>query len=339
METLDRGRRRSRHLLVMVVMAAALMTSGVTPARATVSGENGRIAFRRYFNDDHTRGAIFTITSAGTGERQVTHPPRSKLTTEPDWSPSGRWIVYTVYPDGEEDRSRIFKIRPNGTDRANLGGSCVAPCLFDGFPSWSPNGGRIAFQRGLGPAVYQNKVIAIFVMRADGTHARQITQQGADPTVDAPYEDQTPTWSPTGDRLAFERFRRSTDHQAIFTVRLDGTGLRRITPWRLDASQPDWSPNGRWIAFRTQESSDRHGDIALVRPSGNRLHIITSGSGKWQSCSFSPNGKRITAGHAPGHGAAGNADVYTMKVDGTDLQNITNSNRWESAPDWGPRPT
>ncbi len=159
------------------------------------------------------------------------------------------------------------------------------------------------------------------------------------PLLGTPTKNQAPTWSPTGDRLAFERFRRSTGHLAIFTVRLDGTGLRRIPPWRLDASQPDRSPNGRWIAFRTQETSDRRGDIALVRPSGNRLHIITSGSGKWQSCSFSPNGKRITAGHAPGHGAAGNADVYTMKVDGTDLQNVTNSNRWESAPDWGPRPT
>ena len=36
---------------------------------------------------------------------------------------------------------------------------------------------------------------------------------------------------------------------------------------------------------------------------------------------------------------AGKGDVYTMNVDGTGLKDITNSNEWESAPDWGPRST
>jgi len=31
-------------------------------------------------------------------------------------------------------------------------------------------------------------------------------------------------------------------------------------------------------------------------------------------------------------------DVYTMNPDGSDRHNVTHSNAWESAPDWGPRP-
>jgi TolB protein len=323
------------------LVLAVGFAGSVSPADATAHGHNGRIAFRQYFNADHTRGAIFTINPDGTRLRQVTHPKRSVLTTEPDWAPNGRWLVYTVNPNGSEDRSRIYKVRPSGDHRTGLTSSCTGLCLSDGFPQWAPHGKRIAFQRGLGPAVGRNKVIAIYVMRANGTHARRITQPGASATVDARYEDHAPSWAPNGKRLAFERFSRLTDHQAIFTVRLDGTGLRRITPWTLDASQPDYSPNGHWILFRSHEQSDTRGNVWLVHPNGTDRHAVThtpDGVGKWQSCSFSPNGHKITAGKAPGFGPAGNADVYIMNLDGTGLRNLTQSPQWESAPDWGPQP-
>jgi Tol biopolymer transport system component len=141
--------------------------------------------------------------------------------------------------------------------------------------------------------------------------------------------------------LVFERVDSKRERHAVFTVRLDGSGLRRLTPWRLDASQPDWSPNGRWIAFRTQEQSETRGNIALVHPNGAGLHRITHGGHryKWLSCSFSPDGKQITAARVPGSGATDDADVYVMRADGSARTNITRStNAWESAPDWGPRP-
>jgi Tol biopolymer transport system component len=78
----------------------------------------------------------------------------------------------------------------------------------------------------------------------------------------------------------------STDHHAIFTLRLDGTGLRRLTPWKLDAASPDWSPRGGWIAFRTHETSGSRGDIGLVRPRGKHLHFITSDAGSGVSSRF-----------------------------------------------------
>jgi hypothetical protein len=62
---------------VSSVVAALIVLTGVgcAAALATVPGKNGRIAFRRYFNSDHTKGAIFTINADGSGERRVTHPP------------------------------------------------------------------------------------------------------------------------------------------------------------------------------------------------------------------------------------------------------------------------
>ena len=64
--------RHSRHFTAIVAIATGVSTMLLTavPARATFPGKNGRIAFRRYLNDAHTRAAIFTINPDGT--RQAT---------------------------------------------------------------------------------------------------------------------------------------------------------------------------------------------------------------------------------------------------------------------------
>jgi TolB protein len=330
----------TRRLAILASAGAAAMSMAAAPAHATAHGKNGRITFLRYYNASHTRGDIFTIRPDGTGERSVTHSRRTQLPNQPDWSPNGRWIEYQLSRHGDIDQSRLYKIRRNGTHRTFLSGSCVAPCLTDGFAQWAPHGRRIAFQRQFGPAGDPTFLFALYVMRADGTHVRQITHRGADPLVDHRYQDKAPSWSPTAQRLAFERVDGRSDHHAIFTVRLDGTHRTRLTPWMLDAAQPDWSPNGRWIMFRSKANSDTVGNVWLVHPGGTGLHRVTHdfrGTGKWVSGSFSPNGRRIVAGKAPGVGSAGNADVYVMRLDGSHMRNITTSVAAENSPDWGPR--
>jgi TolB protein len=334
--------RHGRRLLVSAVVYVSAVIATAPPALATTHGHNGRIAFRRFLNAEHTRGALFTIKPDGTGLRQVTRPGRRTITTNPNWSPNGRWIAYSIYAHADEDHSRIYKIHPDGTGRTYLSGSCTGRCVTDDSAAWGPHGKRIAFQRGLAfaPGVHNTFV---FVMRADGTHPRRITQRGANPALEHHFADLAPAWSPTGKRLAFERADQieaggRSNHHAIFTVRLDGTGLRRITPWALDAAQPDWSPNGRWILFRSHEPSPTAGNIWLVHPDGTGRHRVThdfGGSGKWLRAAFSPNGQKITAARTNGVGKAGNADVYVMNIDGSGLQNITRSTQWESTPDWG----
>jgi len=313
-----------------------LLAGTLGQAHATVGGKNGRIAYRRYLNEAQTHAAIFTIKPQGTRLRQITHPRRGFVTDEPDWSPNGRWIVYQREKKGELP-SRLFKIRPDGSNRKYLSETCKRNC-GDSFAAWSPKGTRIAFQRDSCGAGMHN-LLTIYVMRPDGTNPRRVVQRKATCATSHRYEDHAPQWSPSGNRLTFERLDHKREKQAIFTQRLDGSGLRRLTPWRIDASQPDWSPNGRWIAFRTHEQSETKGNIALVHPDGTKFHRITHGGGKhkWLSCSFSPNGKKIQAGRVPGSGKAGNADIYVMNLDGTGRRNLTRSGSWESASDWGPR--
>jgi TolB protein len=354
-----------RATLAITSSAALAVTALATPAGAKVSGpnrqivfarfgkalgegppasaaaSNGRIVFRRYLNDSHTIGAIYTIKPDGTGLFRVTHAPRNAVSTEPDPSPDGRWIDYMVeWPNNPAARSKIFKIRPNGSDRTNLSASCTGMCQGDGFPDWSHTG-WIAFQRVLSAGFSQPVgFTAIFVIRPDGTGVRQITQRSADPAKPARFDDLAPGWSPDGQRIAFERVNDATGHHAIFTVGANGAGLRRITPWRLDASQPQYSPNGRWIAFRSNETSDTSGNIFLIHPGGTGLHQLThtpAGTGKWLSCAFSPNGHYVVSAEAPiVNGQQQNADIYIIPAGGGTPVDVTKDpSHWDSAPDWG----
>jgi Tol biopolymer transport system component len=322
------------------VFAAPAPAAAAVSAASHGTAANGKIVFRRWLSDSHTRGEIFTIKSDGSALFQVTHTPRA-ASTEPDPSPDGRWIDYMVIRNGDLGTGRLFKIRPDGSGRTSLSKSCTGVCEGDGFPDWSRTG-LIAFQRNLSadparPIGFS----AIFVMTPDGTNVRQLTLLSESPASGRNrFVDESPGWAPSGRQLAFDRGRNSDNLHAIFTMRPNGAGLRRITPWKLDASQPQYSPNGRWIAFRSCESCDTSGNIWLVHPDGSGLHALTHtppGTGKWASCAFSPNGRWVVSAESPVMGGQlQNAEVFIIPASGGTPQDVTNDPaHWDSAPDWG----
>jgi TolB protein len=331
--------RPKRALIGLAVAAvASIVLLSVSPAGATAPGENGRIAFRRYLNSAHSSGAIFTTRPDGTGARQVTHPRPGVLHAAADWSPDGRWIAFVR---GTLDDGRMFKIHPDGTHRAPLSETCTGSCFADLQPAFSPSGEQVVFTRFSGEG--KGGLVALYVMRADGTHVSQVTQQGASLAVQNRFEDADPQWSSAGNRVVFERQDNHRGaHHAIFTVRPDGTGLRRVTEWPLDATLADWSPDGRWILFISHEDPEAQNNIFVAHPDGSDLHRVThtfGGTYHWYGSTFSPDGRFIVSSRTPGHGKPGNADVFVMNVDGSGLRNVTNSFAWDSGPDWGSRPT
>jgi len=148
--------------------------------------------------------------------------------------------------------------------------------------------------------------------------------------------------SPDGTHIAFRRQNSPLVEPAlgiaVFVMRSDGTELRRITPWSLRAGDhPDWSPDGRWILFRSNEDGGfLNSQLYVTHPWGSGLRQITHVSADTMllSSSFSPSGTRIVYSQA-GHG--GQPDIFTMRVDGSDVRQVTTTPRWDSAPDWGSR--
>ena len=327
--------------LTFAVLTAAASTAAA--ALATPPGSNGPIAFTRYTDSFRTTGAIFAIQPDGQGERRVTRPPRGSVDFQPDWSRDGSKMVF----------QREYQDKPYETITVNRDGSGIRrvdPGCPPGIPStqiceenqpaWAPDGRRIAFARAYGRLKQIRgeewiEVSAIAIMDADGGNVRQLTQ----PRRPTSSEDSAPVWAPNGRRIAFVRLNstaRPQDRRAIFAVNTDGSRLRRLTPWSLDAGDhPDWSPDGRRILFRAPANEEFIGsNLWTVRSDGTGLRKVTRfgpGAGPL-SASFSPDGKSIVfgllrEGRLP--------DIYTMRVDGSDLHRVTRSPSWESAPDWG----
>jgi Tol biopolymer transport system component len=141
----------------------------------------------------------------------------------------------------------------------------------DFYPTWSPDGTQIAFERG-----FQGEKSRLFVMRADGSELHQVGTVGT--------STAGLSWNPEGDEIAF------ADTKGISVVKPDGTGLKRLT---TGGEEPAWSPDGETIVFRRPPSlyamqadgSDVH---VLVEPAESIEHLYTLGSPAW-----SPDGKRI----------------------------------------------
>jgi TolB protein len=124
----------------------------------------------------------------------------------------------------------------------------------------------------------------------------------------------------------------------VFVVNADGTRLRRLTPWRMNAGDgPDWSPDGSRILFRSpDDGSFLNSNLYTIRPDGKDLTRVTNvpPTTTLYSASWSPDGASIAFGMM---GVEGQADVYTMRADGTGVTPLTRTPQWDSAPDWGGR--
>jgi len=123
------------------------------------------------------------------------------------------------------------RFRPRSPGAVLLATLCLGAVLLtfpDAAATSSGHNGAIAYKGYLDP---ERSTGAIFTIRPDGTHRRQVTWPSAG-TVD----DQ-PDWAPDRSRIAFRRCAPDAPC-AIYTVRPNGTALRRSTA-RCTAKPPD----------------------------------------------------------------------------------------------------
>lgn len=116
----------------------------------------------------------------------------------------------------------------------------------DGDVAWSSDGTRIAFtsDRDRNGRCFFHDCWGhngeIYVMNADGSDPKRLTED--------PGDDQFPTWSPDGSRIAFAGLRdvegavdAPEENYEIYVMRDDGSDVRRLT----DNTSWDWHPDWR----------------------------------------------------------------------------------------------
>ena len=332
----------TRILLFICLLATVV---GVSAASATPPGPNGPIVFRRYFDDEQTWGAVFTMHPDGSHVRQITEPARGVVDDQPAWAPDGRTIAFTRC--ASIGLCHIYTVAPDGASLGPVGAICPTganetTCPDDAHPTFSPDSRRLVFVQSTGE-VRQVPITgdqidrsAVTVMNLDGTE-RRVVYATTGFAADLDY----PTFSPDGRQIVFERHNSGlstpADRHAVFVIDADGSNLRRLTPWaENDGDNPDWSPNGRWIIYHSRvDDPTGQAQYFLVHPDGSgrrQLSHFPDGT-HVASASFAPDGRSIV--FAIGR-EGGNVDVYTMRLDGSHTRRLTRSKLWDSAAAWGP---
>ncbi|MEX0643968.1 MAG: hypothetical protein WD076_01555 [Parvularculaceae bacterium] len=153
----------------------------------------------------------------------------------------------------------------------------------DMFGVWSPSGEEIAFtsDRTGDPEIY--------VVRADGTGLRQLTNE--------PGRDAHPFWSPDGKEIVFQSPR--FEDVRIFFMNADGSNQHVRLETRGFCGVPTWSPDGEEVAIMCSGSRLEPGTeiapwiIHYMDAKGTWLRQVTEGTANDQVANWSPDSKRL----------------------------------------------
>jgi Tol biopolymer transport system component len=262
----------------------------------------------------------------------------------PAWSPDGSRIAYTVWTneDGaltntrpEDQSSSIWTMAADGTDRRLLvdGGEDQA-----WIPNWSHDGQWISYtltpleigtaapagpqaNQAPGPVGAPSGIggATLWIVRPDGTDARQVSEDGITAFGGA--------WAPDGLRLAY--LAAAPGAQADIRVAPIDVGpgdQSGLLPRVVVASHPAddwgvaWSPDGQELAFTSNRSGNEEIWAVDPRQEGAAPRQLTDdGAGDWVPAYY-PDGSRI----AFVSDRTGEPEIWSMARDGTDLRNLTN---------------
>jgi Tol biopolymer transport system component len=308
---------------VAATAVAVIALASSTPAAANPRGFNGKIVTNST-NLVTGEEQVYTVDPDGTDQQLVANNSETG-----QWSPGGTLISLF-------DRL----LNPDDGSLIDLNLAAQYPDLFLPCPVWSSDGARIACE-GLSFEVDPNLNGVYTVRSSDGGDLQQITSN--------PGGDDCPSdYSPNGKRIIFTR--ASDTVYALFTVKLDGSGLRQITPSGMDFNfcNGSWSPQGNEILFSAHvPNGDYRSTTWVVHSDGTGLRQIPiPGCGGLfsdptsVSCfnsSWSPDGQKIVFARIPG--ATGRRDLYTVNADGSGLFQVTHTpDIDEDGGDWGTHP-
>ena len=203
---------------------------------------------------------IYRANADGSGMSRLTDNPG--YDAEPIISSDGKRIVFGSQRDGDFD---VYIMDADGSNQKRL----TDRVGYDGGPWFSPDGSQIAWRawypqtdaekaqwaENMANNYIQSTPLDIWVMQADGSDKRRLTDNGA--------TNWAPSWHPDGKRIVFssnmddwrEDLNTFGHNFELYLINSDGTGLERITYNRVFDSFPMFSPDGRKLAFGSNRNA------------------------------------------------------------------------------------
>ena len=218
---------------------------------------------------------------------------KHELILGPQWSPAGDAVMFGIgqfsafldFAIGNEKPvdpvnggAQVATVKPDGSGFHQI----TSGPNNNGFPAYSPDGKRIVY-RTMGP-------------QGDGLRIMNLENHSI--SVLTNDYDNFPVWSPRGDLIAFVR--RVAGDFEVFSIRPDGTNLRRLTNAKGNEAHLAFSPDGEKILFSSTRMGFKDEVLYTLAPQ--------------------PYG-----------------ELFLMRYDGTQVEQLTD-NQWEDAgPSWQPR--
>lgn len=285
---------------------------GELPVPSPAPGEpTGQIVYTCFvqFNDD-----VCLMNADGSNQRRLTTDSAT------DWyaalSPDGQFVSFSSRRTRNFEAFLIDTAGENVQQLTQSLGGIYAPEI-------APDGTRVVL------VSTANGKQDIYVLPLDGSAAQRITTNPAD--------DIDPTWSPNGTQIAFTSNRTGTNE--IYVINADGTDERQVTNGsnQREGGRVDWSPDGQWIGFYAGLPGAK--DLFMIPascvdagPCGPDQMVRLTEGGNNKAPSFSPDSQWV----AYASEAAGDNDIWIMRIDGSDRRRLTFETYAEWQPRWGP---
>ena len=221
--------------------------------------------------------SVSVMNTDGTDRKKVFQREKG-ASLMPTWSPDCQWIAfgYGAFFGGRGfGPARIHMVKADGSeDKEVLSGK-----MNVGFPAWSPDGKTIAFRTWGDEASKEAR--GLRALNVADHSIRTLTTEW----------DNFPFYSPSGDRIVFTRRMPDTDFE-VFTMKADGTDVKRLTTTRGADAHATWSESGKEIWFESSRtgfkdeaplydtSPQPYAQVFLMNRDGSNVRQLTDS--KWE---------------------------------------------------------
>ncbi len=308
--------------------------------------------------------SLYIIPARGGAAEQVSLPReivRWKI-IDISWAPTSERITFVARAAAGLSTSTIWSVTAEGDDAVRV----TSGESFDRNPIWTRDGSGIYFvsdragtpdlwyvavdargrPRGEPATLTVGASVGAFALSEDGrqiAYARQtmrsniwslpildrvVTMDDAQRITDENHFIELLALSPDGQRLAFDSDR--SGNADIWTIGIDGTGLRQITSDRAHDWAPRWSPDGEAIGYHSLRTGNR--DLWMQPVRGGIPVQLTDHEAQDWTISWSPDGATIVFGS----GRSGAVELWRMPATGGEATQLTTIGAVWWYPVWSP---